>query len=284
MIMFGALGAVTATSPADLVLASIGWRGLFTLLAIVTAGCAVMIYLVVPEAIPRTGSAANARLQSVYTDPGFWRLAPLSATSIGTTWALHGLWAAQWLTDIDKLSRTELVQHLFAMAVTVCLAALAFGIAADRLRKRGIGPQALFGVVATASMAAQLALILQWSLPSYVLWAIIAAAGAATVLSYAALGEHFTKELAGRANGLLNFFHVGAAFAVQAATGLVLQQWTPDGGHYPLIAYQSAFALNLGLQVLAGIWFCIPWVWRFANDLRDPSCVPRTCKIRQVPP
>lgn len=285
MIMLGALGAVTATSTADLLLASIGWRGLFALFAAATAGCAALIYLVVPEAAKIATSAANAGLKKVYTDPRFWRLAPLSATSVGTAWALHGLWAAQWLTDVESLSRTALVWHLFVMAVAVSLGALLWGVAADRLRRRGIGPQVLLGFVATVSIAAQFALILRWPLPSYFLWAIVAAVGAATVLSYAILAEHFPKELAGRANGLLNFFHIGAAFVVQSTTGLVLQHWTPAAGHYPEIAYQSAFALNLGLQIVAGIWFGLPWVFRSVQrNLRVSSGAQRTCKIRQVSP
>ena len=39
MIMLAALGAVTATLPAELLLVYISWRGLFELLAAVTAGC-----------------------------------------------------------------------------------------------------------------------------------------------------------------------------------------------------------------------------------------------------
>jgi MFS family permease len=87
MVMLGALGAVTATSPAELLLAWIGWRQLFGLFAVVTAGCAVMMYLVVPEvarAIPATGGAAVGSLRKIYADPRFWRLAPLSGISIGT--------------------------------------------------------------------------------------------------------------------------------------------------------------------------------------------------------
>jgi sugar phosphate permease len=285
MVMLGALGAVTATLPADLLLASIGWRGLFALFAGLTAGCAALIYLVVPETAKVATDAAAATLKEVYTDPRFWRVVPLSATTIGTAWALHGLWAAQWLTDVEGLNRTAMVWHLFVMAVAVSLGALLWGIAADRLRRRGIGPQALLGFAATVSVAAQLALTLRWPVPSCFLWAVIAAVGAATILGYAILSEQFPKELAGRANGLLNFFHIGAAFAVQIAIGLVLQHWSPDAGHYPQIAYQTAFALNLGLQVVAGIWFGLPWVFHIVKrTLRASSNVEPTCKIRQVSP
>ncbi len=258
MVMLGALGAVTATLPADLLLAWIGWRELFGLFAALTAACAVMVYLVVPEVTPIASGAVSVGLRRVYADPRFWRLAPLSATCIGTAWALQGLWAAQWLTDVEGLDRTAVVLHLFAMAVALSLGAILFGVAADRLRRRGVGPEMLLGLVATVFITAQLALILRLPLPSYFLWAVVAAVGAAIVLSYAILAEYFPKELAGRANGALNLFHIAAAFVVQYATGVVLQHWTPQAGHYPEIAYQTAFALNLVLQILAWIWFAFP--------------------------
>src|SRR6266852_277063 len=260
MVMLGALGAVTATLPADLLLDWIGWRELFGLFAVLTAASAVLIYLIVPEATPAATGAVSAGLRTVYADPRFWRLAPLSASCIGTAWALQGLWAAQWLKDVEGLDRTGVVFHLFAMAVALSLGAILLGVAADRLRRRGVGPEVLLGLVAALFIATQFALSLRLPLPSYFQWAVVAAVGAATVLSFAILAEYFPKQLAGRANGALNLFHIAAAFVVQYATGVVLQHWTPQAGHYPEIAYQTAFALNLALQVAAWIWFMFPRV------------------------
>jgi MFS family permease len=260
MVMLGALGAVTATLPADLLLDWIGWRELFGLLAGLTVASAVMIYLIVPETTPVPGGAVSAGLRKVYADPRFWRVAPLSACCIGTAWALQGLWAAQWLKDVEGLDRTGVVIHLFAMAVALSLGAILLGVAADRLRRRGVGPASLLGFVAAVFIATQFALILRLPLPSYLQWAVVAAVGAATVLSFSLLAEYFPKQLAGRANGALNLFHIAAAFVVQYSTGVVLQHWTPQAGHYPEIAYQTAFALNLALQVVAWIWFMFPRV------------------------
>jgi len=258
MVMLGALGAVTATWPAELLVASIGWRELFGLLSALTAVCAILVHFVVPEAAPITNKATSVGLKKVYADPRFWRLAPLSASCIGTAWALQGLWAAQWLADVDGLDRAGVVEHLFIMAVALSVGAVGLGIAADRLRRRGIGPETLLGGVATIFVAIQLALILRLPLPSYLLWSGVAATGAATVLSYAILADYFPKELTGRANGALNLFHIGTAFAAQYATGLVVQQWIPDAGHYPESAYQTAFALNVVFQIAAWIWFMMP--------------------------
>ena len=259
MVMLGALGALTATLPAEFLLVSVGWRGLFELLAIVSAGCALVIYLVVPDmpaAISGAGRPTTGGLKTVYADPRFWRLAPLSATCIGTAWALQGLWAAPWLSDVEGLDRPELLQHLLVMAIALSLGALLWGVAVDRLRRRGVGPRALLGLVATMFIAAQLALILRLPLPSYVPWIVVAAIGAGTVLSYAILAEYFPTELAGRANAALNLFHIGGAFVVQYMTGLVVQLWAPTDGHYPEIAYQTAFAFNVGLQIAAADLVC----------------------------
>jgi len=263
MIMLGALGALTATLPAEFLLVSVGWRTLFELLAIASVVCAFVIYLVVPDmpaAVSGAGRPTTGGLKTVYADPRFWRLAPLSATCIGTAWALQGLWAAPWLSDVERLDRSELLRHLLIMAIALSLGALLWGVAVDRLRRRGVGPRALLGLVAMIFIAAQLALILRLPLPSYVPWIVVAAVGAGTVLSYAILAEYFPTELAGRANAALNLFHIGGAFVVQYMTGLVVQLWAPTDGHYPEIAYQTAFAFNVGLQIAAGIWCARTWV------------------------
>lgn len=261
MIMLGALGAVTATLPADALLAEIGWRRIFELSAAISACSAILIYLVVPEASPATsiaGGSSNLGLGTVYSDRRFWRLAPLSAGCIGTAWALQGLWVAPWLTDVGALDRTSVMRHLFVMAVALSLGALLMGLAVDRVRRRGIGPRALLGSVAVVSILVQLGLILRLPLPSYFAWAVVASVGAATVLSYSILADYFPNELAGRANAALNMFHIAGAFAVQYGIGLVLQCWIPHDGHYPEIAFQSAFGLNIAVQVGTWFWFMLP--------------------------
>ncbi len=280
MVTLGAMGALTATLPADFLIGSIGWRGLFELLAFASAGCALIIYFVVPEApavSPVAGEPATNGLRTIYADPRFWRLAPLSATSIGTAWALQGLWAAPWLSDVEGLDRTGLLRYLFVMAIALSLGALLLGVAADRLCRRGIGPRVLFGLVAMMFIVAQLALILRLPIPSFIPWAVVAAVGAGTVLSYAILAEYFPKEIAGRANAALNVFHIGGAFVLQYVTGVVVQLWVPMEGHYPEVAYQTAFALNVSLQIVAGIWFALPWIRTALRRRWRPHGMRRSC-------
>jgi type IV secretory pathway TrbF-like protein/sugar phosphate permease len=259
MVTLGAMGAVTATGPAELLLRWTDWRGLFDVLAALTLASAGAIYFLVPEPkrCPQP-SSGQVSVMAIYREPRFWRMAPLSASMIGTAWSLHGLWAAPWLRDVEQMDQSCVVTLLLAMAIALSAGALSFGIACDRLRKRGIGPTPVLVVVAAAFITVQFCLVLRAPVPAILLWAAVAAVGAATVLSYAMLAEYFPKELAGRANGALNVFHIGGAFAVQYSTGLVIQLWASQDGHYPLIAYQAAFGINIALQAAALAWFIWP--------------------------
>jgi MFS family permease len=256
MVMLGALGAVTATAPAEVLMEWIGWRGLFELLACATAASAALVYIMVPEQVaPSSKGPTPLSLKSVYANSGFWRLAPASATCVGSAWALQGLWTAAWLTDVEELDRPSVVTQLFVMAIALGVGGFFLGNIADQMRRRGIGPERLFAILAVLFIAAQFALILRLPVPSSVLWSLVAVAGAGTVLSYAIVAEYFPKELTGRASGALNVFHFGWAFVLQYAIGLILQQWPSQDGHYPIIAYQVAFSVSLGLQIAALAWF-----------------------------
>jgi hypothetical protein len=91
-------------------------------------------------------------------------------------------------------------------------------------------------------------------------WAIVGSVGAATVLSFTILAEYFPSEIAGQANAALNFLHIGGAFILQYAIGIIVDIWGSTGGHYPIIAYQAAFTIILCLQIMA-------WSWYFGSEL-----------------
>jgi hypothetical protein len=92
-------------------------------------------------------------------------------------------------------------------------------------RRRGVRTEWVLVGVLGLSMTAQASLLLGCPLPSYLTWSLIAAAGAATVLSFAILTEYFPKETPGRANAALNLLHVGIAFLLQTGTGVIIAQW-----------------------------------------------------------
>lgn len=261
LITLGALGAVTATAPAEMLIALIGWRGLFLLLAILSALAALLILLLVPEPPARGRGEAftsSTSIRAIYRDARFWRLAPLSATTIGSAWALQSLWAGPWLAEVEGLSRHDVVMHLLVMAIGLSASALILGNAGDQLRRRGVSLSTTFAFATGLALLAQFALVLRWPMPAWLPWIAIAGMGAGTVLSYALLTEIFPKSASGRANGALNLLQIGSAFGVQVGIGFIIELWPVEAGRHPPVAYHTALAINLALQVAAFLWFVRP--------------------------
>ena len=259
-VMLGALGAVTATAPADLLITAVGWRGLFAILGALSALAALLIVGIVPDEDrePMPSKCVAPTLFAIYRQRRFWRLAPLSSLGIGTSWSLQGLWAAPWLRDVDGLDRTGVVEILSVMAIVVSASGLALGLAATQVRRLGGKTEHVLLATIGLSLSAQFALLFELPVAAGLAWSAIAAAGAATVLSYALLADYYPKEISGRANAALNLLHVGGAFALQSLMGLIIQQWPVDGGHYPPVAYKNALGVVLALELVALAWFFLP--------------------------
>ncbi len=257
LVMLGSLGACLATWPAARVMAEIGWRGLFALLAGLMAAAALAILMLVPERPPQrhtAKSASSISILAIYRDAAFWRLAPLSALSVGSAWAFQGLWAAPWLRAVEGLGQDAIVTDLLVMAVTLAPTALLLGAAVVQLRRWGISAAGLFAFVTAFGMSAELALILRAPLPPLLPWLVIAGIGTVTVLSFTILGELYPAS--GRANAALNLLHMSAAFLVQSGIGFLIEHWGGKNGQSP-IAYQFAFAAVLAAQFVA--WCVFVW-------------------------
>lgn len=263
-IMCGGLGAMASTYPIGWLVSAAGWRGTFMLLMLATLVVALALFAIVPEPERSTGKQAEPWRQIVRVLWGicrtaaFWRLAPLSATVIGTAFAVHGLWAARWMADVLGMTSRDVTSDLLAMGAGLTVGAGIFGVGGSMLRARGVKPSSLFASACALFTVIQSVIITNIPIPALMLWTGFAMFGGMTVLSYSMLSELFGQDLIGRANGALNLLHLGMAFVVQATIGIVIDFWQPDmAGHYPVVAYRSAFAVPIGLQIVALLWFVL---------------------------
>jgi MFS family permease len=259
-IMFGGLGATAATGPVDMALHVVDWRGIFFVLAMLTAVIALLVLVLVPES-KNAGPAASWRsicagIVGAYRDPVFWRLAPVSAAAVATAWSVQGLWAARWFSDVDGLDGGAIDSRLLVMALSLTVGAPVIGAVGGAVRRLHVSSATLFALACTVFICVQIAVIDRLAVSSFILWGAFAMFGSMTVLSYSMLAEHFVEQRIARANAALNVLHIGAAFAVQYAMGAVTSGWPADAsGQYPVAAYQAAFALPLAVQIAALIWF-----------------------------
>jgi predicted MFS family arabinose efflux permease len=264
LVMFGGLGAVVATLPIEVIDSHIGWRGTFLILALLSVVISIAIFVLLPGHAaegqrPRFRDAFG-NLTGTLIDRRFLRIAPLSAAVVGSAFAIQGLWAARWLTDIDRFAPSQVLDDLFAMGIGLTLGALVIGMVTTRLTDVGAGLPAIFGGFCLAFIALQLVLQLHLAVvPAVLLWSLIGGFSGMSVLSYSILDTTFDSAVIGRANSALNVLHLATAWAVQAAMGVVIAHWPTDAaGHYPLVAYRMAFTLPLVLQIAAFIWFVWP--------------------------
>lgn len=251
LIAVGGLGAASATLPVRLALHYTDWRGLFILLAALSACVGLLIWLVAP----RSSAPANARAPSVksildvYRDPAFRKTISLILVPHMIFFGIQGLWIGRWLSDVAHFSDAAVAYLLYLSMAAVIFGAIGVGMVTEWAGRRGIAALDVAGFGVAAFLLVQVAIVLNYA-PSFQLLAVLfTLVGTITGIEYAIVAQSMPRELTGRAATCLNLLIFIGAFAVQAGFGQVIALWRPDLlGHIPATAYRVAFALLVLLQ------------------------------------
>jgi len=256
----GGLGALAATSPVQWMLPWAGWRGVFLGLTLCTLLVAGLVFFLVPE---KEAAGKGERfsdqirgIREIFTSTGFWRVAPLTALSQATLFAVQGLWAGPWLKDVSQLDPKAVVTMLFWIALAMVAGFIGLGALAGRLQRWGV-PVLVSAVTGMAFfMVVQLLLLIgpaAWTTP---LWLGFGFWGTSGILAYAALSQSFPVHLAGRVSTAVNLLVFVAAFAGQWAVGVIVGWWPQAGpGQFAAAGLRAGFACLLACQVFALGWF-----------------------------
>jgi len=259
----GAIGLFIAATPAELAIEAVGWRQMFVVLAGITLGAALLIFVCVPEkrseTTQREGVGAQIKeIGRILRDRAFWALAPVLATTAGSHVAIQTLWAGPWLRDVAGLSRPDAAAYLSLIAIAFLVGILLSGVVADFFARRGVSVlSVMFGFLAIY-FASQIGIVANVTEPvaSAVLWFAFGMSGQVAVLAYPWFSTHFGVALSGRAHTTINLLVFATAFVLQYAIGVVIEQFAPRAtGGYGAEAYQTAFGAVLALQVVALAWF-----------------------------
>lgn len=256
----GGMGALTATAPVEAALGLTDWRGVFLVLAVLTVAASGAVFLVVPER-ERAPARSSFKEQiggvlTVFRDAYFWRIAPLALLNQAAFLAIQGLWAGPWLRDVAGLERPAVANVLFATAAAMVAGHLTLGGLAWRLARVGIPVFWIAGAGMFAMILVQLGLAFDSGTFAVPLWLAFGFLGAAGILPYAVLSQHFDARLAGRVNTGLNLLVFVVAFGGQWGVGAIIGLWpeTADGGYAPE-GYRAALISAVVLQTVAGAWY-----------------------------
>jgi MFS family permease len=257
-LAIGGLGGLAATAPAEAFLEAYGWRELFTGMSILSALAAGLIFFLVPEKrLPGHGQSLRGQIAGfgrVFSSAAFWRIAAPLVACHGTYQSLQGLWLAPWLYDVAGLDRPGVARCLLASALAYTAGSIFFGLASDRLARRGTSRMKIFKLGLSASLGVFLLLALgihRW--PGAILAAYGFTAISAT-LAYPLFVSLFGAEMTGRVNTASNVLMFGCSFAFQWGVGAVLALYPVTDGRYAQQGYAAAFCILAGLQIAALLW------------------------------
>lgn len=257
----GGVGALTATAPVQAALRVTDWRGVFLALAGLMLLSSLVIYLLVPDPTEvRQQETLKAQLKgihSIFSDRFFWMIAPLTMLSQAAFISIQSLWVGPWLQDIGGLERSSMADGLFLVASAMVAGFLVMGTLAERLARLGVRPVLLSATGMLLFQGIQLLIIIgpspAWLFPAWIGFGFFGTTG---IVQYAVLSQHYPRQLSGRANTAMNLLVFVTIFILQYTIGAIINLWPQASpGHYPQIAYQSAFGFVLLLQLSALVWF-----------------------------
>lgn len=254
----GGLGALAATTPAEALVAGLGWRNMFWMLACLAALMALVIYFVVPEKpLPGEGQTVARQLRGfgrVFGTGAFWRIALPMVVGQAIYLALQGLWLGPWLADVAGRTRHEVANGLLVTALGYIAGSVSFGTASDRLAQLGVSRLTVYklGLVTSLAMLTLLATGIHSSVE--VILAVYAFTGISASLGYALLTPLFAPEMTGRVSTAANMLIFGVSFLMQWGVGAVLKLYPVLDGRYAAAGYTAAFATLAALQFAALAW------------------------------
>lgn len=254
----GGLGALAASSPLGALLPVLGWRGIFTALAVFALLVAALIFTT-PEKSAAAGRESLrqqlAGLAAIFGSRAFWRFAPQTALIVGGFMALQGLWAVPWLMTVEGLTRAQAAFHLSLMAGAMLAGFLGIAFFVQRLARAGLPPARLLALGMAGGLLATFCIVLDIG-PSWLLWPALGLVFSVGNLAYALLAQQFPLALAGRANTALNLGAFVGAFGIQWLFGIAVDAGQAAGLAAPA-AYRASLAGLLVLQAAGWGWYIL---------------------------
>ena len=260
----GGAGVLFATTPLAVAADTIGWRGAFWVMAVVTLGFAAMIFSMVRDAPPgeevesarETFGEMLGGVRAASANRQLWHVCAIQFVNYGTILAIVGLWAGPYLNDVHGLQGVVRGNVLFVINLAMLAGVLGYGVLERRLRsrKRAIAG----GSVASAAVLVVLALwpdIGPW--PAIGLLVAFTLTSAHIMLNHAHARAVLPDHLVGRGLTLQNVAVFFGVATMQSATGFIVGRFTEVGEAAPDVAYRSVFGF-LALMIVISLLLYLP--------------------------
>lgn len=262
--VIGGAGVLFATTPLAAAADTIGWRGAFWAMAVITLGFAVMLFAMVRDAPPgqeiesarETFGEMLGGVGAACANRQLWHVCAIQFVNYGSIIAIIGLWAGPYLNDVHGLQGVLRGNVLFVINLLMLAAVIGYGVVERKLgsRKRAIAG----GSIASAAILLILAFwpgIGPW--PATGLLIAFAVTSAHIMLNHAHARAVLPDHLVGRGLTLQNVAVFFGVATMQSVTGLIIGSFTEIGAAAPDIAYRSVFGF-LALMIVISLLLYLP--------------------------
>ena len=258
----GGLGLMVGTAPVRTALQVIDWRDVHLIVAgglLITGG---LILIIAPyRKSASIGPASGQPLASfsvILKSLPFWRVAPLMTVVIGTYAGVSTLWSGPWLRDVARMPDVSTAKVLLVLTGAFVLSGSLTGWLAGLARRFGLSMMGFAATIAALFALVILVLSFQW-VPSTIAvsatWALFGFLAPLFMVTYAALGSQFSKQLTGRLNACLTLAWMLGAFVIQNVYGLILRSYPSSNGRYAVEGHRLGMEVITILLVAALSWF-----------------------------
>lgn len=261
MLMVGALGALAATIPIELMLSWVGWRGLFWVTALLLLGSIASLMLMLP---PMADPAPTHKpfwpemlsgTKLAFANPEMQRMLPFAIFCHGGFLAIQSLWLGPWFRTVDGFSSVATANALFVLGVVVMFSHLAMSWAGSRFKDWGFTLDRVIMVGATVMVLTSLGAVANVWANTTASWSFMIASTSVIGLVYARIALAFPAHMGGRASTTFNLVVFSGAFAIQWGVGLLTDL-------FKLMGHEDGPSLKRALMVWvlcqAG---ALIWIW-----------------------
>ena len=138
MLMMGAMGMLFSSLPVQYFLPSVGWRGIFLFLALLTLICIFLIIFFIPAWNINRKNIENKNegsLSEVWNNSFFKSLVPMGFFNYGGLFAIQTLWAGPWMITVSGYTAKESAEGLFLIYISLLISFFCWGYFVPRFSK-----------------------------------------------------------------------------------------------------------------------------------------------------
>ena len=258
MLMVGAVGMLSSSLPVQYLLPTIGWRGVFINLSILTAICIILIIIFIPKwnINKLDKNSGRGTLKEIWKNNFFISLVPMGLFNYGGLFAIQTLWAGPWMVRVSGYTPEESAKGLFMIYFFMLISFLIWGYFVPKISKNINDAIRLLKFGTPLSLIVLSFIIYLGPEAGAIHWTLFVIAAIFLSLSQPAVGMAFTLSNAGKALTSFNLLLFVGAFFVQWMMGIIIDLGM-DLNFSEVTSYRFAMIFVLVTSLTSYLYFLI---------------------------